>query len=91
MSGESRHDFTATGTSPELAARKCVYGVDMETDTAAGTVRLEINLDGNWVNIEQIADNDKVALFDAGDREHAFRWRCTAYTQGTIRTYLSGN
>lgn len=90
MSKAIRHDFTATGTSPEVAGRKMLYGVDMETDTAAGTVRLEVNIDGNWVYIKQIADNDEVALFDGGDREHAYRWRCTVFTQGTIRTYLSG-
>lgn len=88
---EVKTDHTATGSSQEMASyANVVYHADFTTGTGVGTANFEVNIGGDWLVVASSSSDIALAVHAAGDQAHLrYRWNVTAYTSGTITTYMS--
>ena len=92
MTVSIKTDHTGLGTSQEVAGDKVLYAVNFSAGPGVGTAVAEINIAGDWIAISGDITSDTLAVpFEAGDRDHRFRIRITAFTSGTITSYIRGS
>ena len=83
-------DFTGTGQSDVIYARRTItYYADFTTGSGSGTVQLQCQIDGDWLPADDAITADMTTV-EVGEtcRIMAYRWNCSAYSSGTITTYL---
>lgn len=81
---------TATGTPvPDTLARKWVYAADFTTGTGVGTAQLQIEMGGDFLEVVEVTADKVPTLLEFGENAYPTRWEITAYTSGTIATYLA--
>lgn len=89
----AKTDFTGTGQSSEVFGASTVqYYADFTTGSGAGTVQLQVQMDGDWLPADEAfsADMDYVKVCET-TRRLVYRWNCTAYSSGTISCYLKSD
>lgn len=92
MTASIKTDHTGLGSTQEVAGDKFLYAVDFSTGPGVGTAVAEINMAGDWIAVSgDITADSQAALFEAGDRDHRFRVRISAFTSGTITSYIRGS
>lgn len=84
---------TSTGQSEVVSCRGTVtYYADFSTGSGVGTAQLQVSLGGDWVPADDaITANMTTAEVCESTRFLKYRWNISAYTSGTITTYLEGD
>jgi hypothetical protein len=83
--------FTAVGDGPELLVRNQEQFSYDVSGTFVGTVKLEQESHGGWTVVASVTTAASgTVVCEAGNKPHArFRFRCSAFTSGTIVTALT--
>ena len=83
---------TATGThTPDTLARKWLYAADYTTGSGVGTAQLQVQFGGDWLSVVSVTADKVPTLLEwsvQGENAVPTRWEITAFTSGTIATYL---
>lgn len=80
-----RNTFAATGNGDAVGGNGRTALVAMLSGTWVGTVLLELSYDGgsNWDQHTSTTSNTQIVI-DNFPSELLARWRCSAYTSGTV-------
>lgn len=81
--------FDAVGVSSEFYGSEVISAAEFTAGTGVGTVQLQTKLAGDWVDVGSAVTADSApALALSTKKNQLYRWSCTAFTSGTIATYL---